>query len=259
MRATWTIFAALLLAAAPGTAPAPARAAGSVCPAQAVDTLLTAPLTRTTVKVRSGGELVIVAIGSSSTAGYGATGPHNTYPARLAVELRERLPGVAVKVINKGVGQETTPDMVKRFERDVFVHKPDLVIWQLGTNAVLKDERLAGFAPPVLDGISRLKAAGADVILMNPQYAPKVIKDPDHIDMLNLLDSVGRQENVSVFGRFAIMRDWVQSGATDFDGILSPDGLHMNDASYRCVAQLLADAIAVSVAPAPELAKNPRR
>jgi lysophospholipase L1-like esterase len=258
MRATLPLFAALLAAAA-AIVPAPARAAGPACPAQAVETLLTAPLTRTMVKVRSGGEITVVAIGSSSTAGYGATSPLNTYPVRLAVELRERLPGVSVKVINTGVGQETTPDMVKRFERDVFAYNPDLVIWQLGTNAVLKDERVSSFAPPVVDGIARLKAAGVDVILMNPQYAPKVIKDPDHIDMLNLLDSVGRQENVSVFGRFAIMRDWVQSGATDFDGILSPDGLHMNDASYRCVAQLLADAIAVSVAPAPELAKVPRR
>jgi lysophospholipase L1-like esterase len=223
-----------------------------------VETLLTAPLTRTTVKARSGGELVVVAIGSSSTAGYGATSPHNTYPARLAVELSARLPGLTVKVHNKGVGQETAADMIDRFERDVFVHKPDLVIWQLGTNSVLRDSGMAGYAPPVVAGIARLKASGADVILMNPQYAPKVTKDPDHADMLNLLDSVGRQENVSVFGRFAIMRDWVQSGATDLGGILSPDGLHMNDTSYRCIAQLLADAIAVSVSPSPGLAKNPR-
>jgi lysophospholipase L1-like esterase len=251
---------ALIVALAAAASAVPARAESPACPAKSVDTLLTAPLTRTTVKIRSGGELVIVAIGSSSTAGYGASHPANTYPARLAAELSERLPaGVTVKVHNKGVGAETSADMVGRFERDVFSHNPDLVIWQLGTNSVLRDKGVEGYAPPVQAGIGRLKASGVDVILMNPQYAPKVIKDPDHADMLNLLDMVGRQENVSVFGRFAIMRDWVTSGGAEFSTILSPDGLHMNDASYRCIAHLLADAIVEAVLPGPGLAKNPRR
>jgi lysophospholipase L1-like esterase len=255
-RATSVFIAALAAAALT----MPVRAETPACPAKAVDALLTAPLTRTTAKIRAGGELVIVAIGSSSTAGYGASSRAGTYPARLAVELGERLPaGVTVKVLNKGVGAETSLDMVGRFDRDVLAHDPDLVIWQLGTNAVLRDTSMDGQAPPVQAGIGRLKAAGIDVILMNPQYAPKVIKDPDHLDMLNLLDTVGRQENVSVFGRFAIMRDWVTSGGADFGAILSPDGLHMNDASYRCIAHLLADAIVNAASPAPGLATNPRR
>jgi lysophospholipase L1-like esterase len=251
-------YAALILIAA--LAAIPARAAVPECPVKSVEASLTAPLTRTANKFRSGGELVIVALGSSSTAGYGASTPAGAYPSRLAAELRERLPGIKVEVLNKGVGGESDVDMLKRFDRDVLSFKPDLVIWQLGTNAVLKDDGMGGHAPPIREGIGRLKVAGIDVILMNPQYAPKVLKDPDHPDMLQLLDLVGRQENVSVFGRFAIMRDWVTSGRADFGAILSADGLHMNDTSYRCIAHLLADAIVTAVSPMPAalLATNPK-
>ena len=46
--------------------------------------------------VRSRKPLVIVAIGSSSTAGVGASDPAHTYPAVLAQELHDRWPQLAV-------------------------------------------------------------------------------------------------------------------------------------------------------------------
>jgi len=256
MRAGLILVAALVWA----EAAMPARAGAPECPARSAETSLTAPLTRTIAKIRGAGELLVIAIGSSSTAGYGASSPASAYPMRLAIELRERLPGVKVHVLNKGIGGDTDLDMVRRFDRDIFPYKPDLVVWQLGTNSVLKDSGMAGHAPPVRDGVGRLKAAGIDVILMNPQYAPKVLKDPDHPDMLRLLDMIGRQENVSVFGRFAIMRDWVTSGGADFGAILTADGLHMNDTSYRCIAHLLADSIitAAAVTSPPLMTASPR-
>jgi acyl-CoA thioesterase I len=42
----------------------------------------------------------IVAIGSSSTAGFGATSSAATYPSRLEAELKARLPGLPVTVLN---------------------------------------------------------------------------------------------------------------------------------------------------------------
>src|SRR5438067_1908112 len=45
--------------------------------------------------------LKIVAIGSSSTFGTGASSPDKSYPSRLEAELKARLPGVPVTVLNK--------------------------------------------------------------------------------------------------------------------------------------------------------------
>jgi lysophospholipase L1-like esterase len=234
---------ALVFAAAAATFLAAPLAAAPQCPGPSADSALTWPLVHTAAKIAGGGDLTIVAIGSSSTAGFGASSRETNYPSRLAAELRARLPGRKVEVLNKGIGGETHAQMMARFERDVMPYSPDLVIWQLGTNALLMEDGVTHDAPGIKAGISRLKAAGADVILMNPQYAPKVLKDPDHGEMVQLLDAVARESRVAVFGRFAIMREWVSSGGADFSTILSPDGLHMNDASYGCIAKLLAESI----------------
>jgi lysophospholipase L1-like esterase len=55
--------------------------------------------------------------------------------------------------------------------------------------------------------------------------------------------------NVAVFRRFAVMRHLVASGQYKIEDIISSDGLHMNDASYSCIARLLADSIAAAAEP----------
>ncbi len=90
-------------------------------------------------KLTSGKPITIVAIGSSSTAGSGASSPAANYPSRLQVELRERFKNHPITVVNRGVGGEEIGDMFKRFDKAVVAAKPDLVVWQLGTNSVLRN------------------------------------------------------------------------------------------------------------------------
>jgi acyl-CoA thioesterase I len=97
---------------------------------------------------------------------------------------------------------------------------------------------------PSLNGIRRMKAVGADVVLIDPQFAPKVIAKPEIEDMVDLISSAAAQENVDVFHRFALMRHWHDIDGMPFEAFLSSDGLHMNDWSYNCFAKALADAIA---------------
>ena len=81
-------------------------------------------------------------------------------------------------------------------------------------------------------------------MLVDSQYAPKVITKHDIAGMLALLTKIARDEKVGLFERFAIMRNWHNDRGIPFEAILSPDALHMNDWSYGCVAKLLAGAIA---------------
>jgi lysophospholipase L1-like esterase len=222
----------------------PAFAEADRCAAPAELTRIEGSLPRTAAKLRGGGTLTVVAIGSSSTAGFGASAPSKSYPARLAAELERLFPQLRVRMHNRGVGGEDARDMVRRFDRDVFAEKPDLVIWQVGTNSVVRDESIDRVAAVVRDGVERVKTAGIDTVLMTTQYAPKVIARPRHLEMERLLDTIGREEKVGVFHRFALMHHWVTSGQLDFKRMLSPDGLHLNDASYACIARHLATAIA---------------
>jgi hypothetical protein len=153
-------------------APALSSAACIVAPAQA---RFDYPLPRTARRLAAGQPIKIVALGSSSTAGLGASSPSASYPSRLAVELTERFPGADVTVLNRGVNGEEAPGMLARLETSVIVENPDLVIWQLGTNWVLSDRPLDPRATAMHEGLARLKAIGADVVLIDPQFAPKVV------------------------------------------------------------------------------------
>jgi lysophospholipase L1-like esterase len=200
------------------------------------------PLPATTARIRAGAPLTIVAIGSSSTAGAGASAPEFSYPSRLQAELAKRL-GVPVRVFNRGVNGEQAPEMLARFDRDVLAERPDLVIWQVGANTVLRRGPMTGYTDLLADGVARMRRAGADVIIMDVQYAPRILQIAEHTDMEKLIDGFGTANKVPVFHRFAIMRYWVNTWDPEFAATLSPDGLHMNDLSYGCLARLLADAI----------------
>ena len=146
-------------------------------------------------------------------------------------------------VINKGVGGELISQMLGRFERDVLPYHPQLVIWQTGSNHVLKYENLEGYTDTVREGISRLKAARSDVVLMDPQFAPRVLARRMHLPVVDSIAGVANETNVAVFQRFAVMGHLISSGQYSMQDIISSDGLHMNNESYSCIARLLADSL----------------
>ena len=239
------VLAAGTLAAVLARVPtASAQGATQACKTQADTTRLDQALTHTAARLRSGQPLKIVAIGSSSTAGAGASAPAASYPSRLESELRTRFPNVPIMVVNRGVNGERAPDMIARFDQDVIAEKPDLVLWQVGSNSVLRDDPIEPSRSLIREGVARLKDAGADVVLMNPQFAPKIIGKHDIDRMVDLIDAAAKASNVSVFRRFTVMLHWKQSEGMEFSAFLSPDELHMNDWSYACIAKLLAGSIA---------------
>jgi acyl-CoA thioesterase I len=222
--------------AAPADQPRPCADRGGL-------THLTHPLAHVAQRIAKGKSITIVALGSSSTAGAGASSPSASYPSRLEAELKARFPEQSVTVINQGVNGEEAADMLARFEESVARAHPDLVLWQVGTNAVLRDNPLGPVDRLVHEGIARIKALGADVVLIDPQFAPKVIAKPDAEGMVNLISAESKQANVHLFRRFALMRHWRERDGIPFEAFLSPDLLHMNDWSYGCLAKLLAASI----------------
>lgn len=205
-------------------------------------------LPRVARRLVAGEPVVIVAFGSSSTQGHGATSPEFNYPNRLAAQLRRQYPAAAITVINAGKGGEDAPEMLKRLQTAVLDIKPDLVIWQVGTNAVLRNLDPAETARLVEEGIARIQAAGADLVLVDPQYSPAVNARAESAGkMINLLGKVAELRHVGIFPRFEVMRDWHERQAIPIDNFVIADGLHMSDWGYACFAQLLGDDIIRSV------------
>ena len=200
--------------------------------------------------------LTIVAIGSSSTEGVGASGPEMSYPSQFVAALRRRLPTQPLSMVNKGISGETEQDMVARFDRDVFAAHPDLVIWQLGTNTVLRDSAIEPMRELVKAALQQLRQANIDVVLMDLQYAPMVLTHPGYDEMEHTLSLIGKEEDVPIFPRFAVMRHWVSADKIDMAMMLASDGLHLNDLGYHCIANLLADGVVDAALPS--LTLSPR-
>ena len=199
-------------------------------------------------KLASGQPVLIIAFGSSSTQGYGSSTPDFTYPNRLAAQLKRQYPTADIAVINRGKGGEDAPEMLRRLQTEVIDMKPDLVIWQVGTNAVLRNLDPAETAKFVEDGIGRIQAANADLVLVDPQYSPRVNERAESAgQMVRLLHKVAELRHVGIFPRFEVMRDWHERQSIPIDTFVIADGLHMNDWGYACFAQLLGDDIIKSV------------
>ncbi|HLL27125.1 MAG TPA: GDSL-type esterase/lipase family protein [Xanthobacteraceae bacterium] len=259
MKRPFACLAAVCLAASFAAADARAQETPrprANCPAPANIVHLDEALPHLAARIAQREAVTIVALGSSSTAGAGASSLAFTYPARLEVELKAQFPGIPIRVLNRGVGGEDVKEMLERMDTDVAAAKPDLVIWQLGTNAILRDNGVEPEQALILEGLKRLVAMDTDIVLLDPQYAPKVLKDPDAYPMVDLISDIAREKHINLFRRFALMRYWHETSGVPFETFLSPDLLHMNDWSYGCTAHYIGASITEAVSQ--ELAEKPK-
>jgi acyl-CoA thioesterase I len=250
---------ARMLAAPAVPADAGAPSAAAACKVIASLDRLDYPLARVSRHLDEDRPIKIVAIGSSSTAGAGASSPEASYPSRLQAELTQHFLWNDITVLNRGANGEEAPDMLARFDTSVIAERPDLVIWQMGTNSVLRDRPFDPKATVLHEGLARLKAVHADVILLDPQFAPKFNAKPDAEEVVAQIAATAKEQSVDLFHRFALMRRWHQTDHLPFDAFVSPDGVHMNDWSYGCLAKWLSTAIVEAATRPTATASRPLR
>jgi acyl-CoA thioesterase-1 len=217
---------------------APARAAEPDCP----DPAAAFDANGATFAIPRGGArqpLDILAIGSSSTEGIGASTPAHAYPAELENELTHE-DGIAADVKNAGIGGEPAAKALPRLLGALKSGWARLVIWQVGTNDAIMGVDEAAFRATVEKGVAAARAAGVPLLLMDPQFTTKNPNEARYERFVAIVDEIGARERVPVFSRFAMMK---RRGAKNALAFLSGDGLHMNDRGYQCLAHAIAEAI----------------
>jgi lysophospholipase L1-like esterase len=193
-------------------------------------------------------ELRIVAMGSSSTQGYGTTNPQFAYPAQLKMKLEAAMPGIAVHVFNKGIGGQDADEMAARMRADVKPERAQLVVWQVGTNSAIRRTPLDQFANRLRAGIDIGKSLGANFVMMNLQYVPAVVALPDEEEYARVMSEVAKEKGAGLFRRFEIMRAWYNDGMP-YAQFVTSDGLHLNDFGQKCIGKLLSHAIIDTIVP----------
>ena len=233
------LLATVMLAVAAGQA----WAQGATCPpSEPLRTELKLPHFAGLLAARK--PIRIVAIGGLSTAGNPNNGTvGRAYPDRLKEALIKRAGPLDITVLNKGVARQSAAVELARFETDVFGNKPDLVIWETGTNDAVTGVDRDTFAGQLQSGIEQLRDRNIEVILMNPQFAPQTLGLVDLNPYLLAIARVAEIEDVLLFDRFELMRDWMSNGYFPLENLKPEQKGQLAAAVYNCVAERLADLI----------------
>jgi lysophospholipase L1-like esterase len=155
-------------------------------------------------------------------------------------ELLRLRPSARIRLINSGRIMDDLPGNIARLDNDVLRHKPDLVVWQIGTNDVVW-RGIANNAKEMLsDAVTRLKAASTDVVLLDLQYAPLVLAATRHTRMEKIIVEVAREQKVGHFPRFLLMKRAIEANVK---GLVLWDALHNSAEGDKCVGIALAQMI----------------
>lgn len=238
-------LAATLVAAAPAFAQTPGLTGGAgdmpdSCRVPRAVFVDESKLPLAAKKAMESKRLVVVAIGSSSTQGMGASGPDSAWPARFEADLKRRLPNLIIEVHNRAKARESADQMVKRLRADVLALRPDLVIWETGTADAVRSIEIDHFAGHLEDGIAQIASARAETVLVTPQYArdtARLIAFQPYIDAMN---HAGLRRDVLVFPRYEAMRHWIESGAMKLENVPRGEMTKVADALYDCLGRQIA-------------------
>lgn len=205
-----------------------------------------APLPNLAAALKRETTIDIIAIGSSSTFGIGASTLDRTYPVQLQEILERTFKGYDFFISNSGVSGEKAAETAKRVKNEVILKQPDLVLWQVGTNDVLAGVPVEEFRETVQSTIRWLKEHQIDTVLIGLQYSPAVERNERHKAIGRVINEVAAAENVLLVRRYDAMQFLANS---KWENLLSNDGLHQNDLGYRCMAEHVARAVVMNAFP----------
>jgi acyl-CoA thioesterase I len=237
------------LAALIASTPVPAQNAApatepfsKICQAGAPANANESPLPNVAKVLAQRKTLRILAMGAAP----GRVGAHGgAYTELIEAMLEHALKDIDVVMINRGVSGELAANAAARMKNEVALDKPDLVLWQVGTNDALAYVGADEFTATVRDQIEWLKRHKVDVVLVGLQFAKEMQRDAHYIDIRESLRRVAAQENVIVVRFFEAMQIIEQAAASAPE----PTAVEFerNEAGYNCLAQYVARAITLGV------------
>lgn len=192
-----------------------------------------------TEQARLQGALKIVAIGSSTIEGVGASSPQRNFVSGLTTALSAALPGSFVQVINAGVGGQNLPQMMARFQKDIYAVAPNLVILQTGMNDAIQNRDGAMYRIDLQRALNDLQQHNLKVALMSNQYAGQV--GPTATPLTLEFDKINKSESTSrgipIIDRFSLFKSLEDQGVNIATTYFVPDLLHANDEGYRLITR----------------------
>ena len=246
----------------------PARAVPSVCHAPEGTAGPIGPLPRVSVVLKPGGTLRILAVGSATMFGPGASLRAGTitsqalsnaasvapppkaplrqeptahaFPRQMVDALEKEMPGLKVDLVVRGGRGMSAADMLTLLQSELGRVHPQLVLWQTGTVEAVRNTPPGDFAQTLETGAEAIEAAGANLILIDPQFSRFLQANSNLEPYLQALQQVTGLPGVLLFHRFDLMRSWAADGRLDLERAKRADRRTLIDEVHACIGQDLA-------------------
>ncbi len=196
------------------------------------------------------GETIVFLGDSITQQGAGETG----YVTLFRKAIEKSRPDSGIKVIGAGIGGHKVPDLEARLDKDVLAHKPNVVVIYIGINDVWHSTRgqgtsIAKYESGLRSLVKRCSDAGARVILATPSVIGEMHGGSNDLDaMLEEYSAVSRKVAMESGAtlldlRAAFIADLKEYNiANQAEGVLTTDGVHLNEAGNRFVAVRMLEA-----------------
>lgn len=172
----------------------------------------------------------------------------NGYVTLISETLSSEFADWGIEVIGAGISGNKVPDLQARLEKDVLERKPTLVVIYIGINDVWHWRRSGGtpkdiYETGLRDIVGRIRSAGANVVLCTPSVIGEKTDGSNQFDaMLEEYSAISRRVAGETGSTLCDLRKAflgylsVNNSANQEKGVLTTDGVHLNDAGNRFVA-----------------------
>jgi acyl-CoA thioesterase-1 len=162
---------------------------------------------------------VILVFGDSISAGYGLARVDQSWVALLQTRLKDQDYGY--QVINASVSGETTAGGLARLPRALALHRPKIVILELGGNDGLRGLPIAQMRANLAHMVELASAAGAKVLLLGMRMPPNY--GPEFTEQFRLCYSdLARDKKVPLV-------PFLLNEVAQFPNLMQADGIHPNE------------------------------
>ena len=190
------------------------------------------------------GETVVFLGDSITQAGAGETG----YVTLFRQSIEAARPNSRIQVIGAGISGNRVPNLEARLDKDVLARKPSVVVIYIGINDVWHTKNGRGtpadeYERGLRSLVKRCQDAGARVVLCTPSVIGEKPDGSNELDKLldefcGISRRVATESGATLLDLRAAFLAYLReyNTAAQAQGVLTTDGVHLNDAGNRFVA-----------------------
>ncbi len=177
---------------------------------------------------------------SSQAKLFAGPASERAFPLQMAKELRGTIPGLDIKMTVRGGRNLLATDMLELLRSELAAHHYDLVLWQTGTVEAVRNVPPGEFGQTLSDGAEAVADAGANLVLIDPQFS-RFLQTSSNVEPYEqALQQVAAMPGVVLFHRYDLMHAWAHEGQIDLERTQRSDRQKVIETLHACLGKHLA-------------------